>query len=92
MRERPSIFEQIEWAEEIRQQSARRVDRFYAESDGGPGRRTFYVVDRYADPLSDNRRTDCESMGEARKLALTWNASPPWPVWDDIQAARDGNS
>lgn len=67
--------------------------RFYAESDGGgihkTGYQTFYVVDRYADPLGNQRRTDCASMGEAGKLARQWNAAPPWPAWDDIQAKRD---
>lgn len=64
--------------------------RFYAESDGpAAGGWTFYVVDRYADPLGDRRRTDCESMGIARKLARQYNAAPPWPAWDNIQAKRD---
>ena len=65
--------------------------RFYYESDGGglgkTGNRTHYVIDRYANPLSDNRRTDCDSR---RKLAREYNESPPWPAWDDIQATRDG--
>ena len=69
--------------------------RFYAESDGGgtyggDGSRSHYVVDRYADPLGDHRRTDCESRKGARELATEWNAQAPWPAWDDIQAARDG--
>lgn len=63
--------------------------RFYAESDGDIGNRTFYVVDKYADPISDQSRTDCESMRAARALARDWNANPPWPVWDTIQAERD---
>ena len=48
--------------------------RFYAESDGGPGRVSHYVVDRYGDPLGDQRRTDCESRREARQLAQQYNA------------------
>ena len=64
--------------------------RFYPESDGDPGRRTHYVIDRYADPMSDRRRTDCQSHGDAMKLARGWNLLPPWPVWDTIQAERDG--
>jgi len=63
--------------------------RFYAESDGDPGRMSYYVVDSYADPLGDHRRTDCASRGEARKLAREFNANPPWPAWDTIQEARD---
>lgn len=69
--------------------------RFYAESDGGGvgdghGTKAHYVVDRYADPLGDQRRTDCESRIAARNLAQDWNTQSPWPAWDDIQAARDG--
>jgi len=68
--------------------------RFYHESDGGgigggPGYRCHYVVDRYANPLSNQRRTDVGSRGEARKLAKAWNQNPPWSAWDDIQEARD---
>lgn len=33
-------------------------DRFYYESDGDPGYRTHYVVDREADPFSDDARID----------------------------------
>ena len=63
--------------------------RFYAEKDGDPGRMAYYVVDRYADPLSEQRATDCNNMAEARKLAKAWNTTPPWPAWDTIQEARD---
>jgi ribosomal protein L39E len=65
------------------------VKRFYYESDGGPGLKTHYVVDRYADPMSDQRRTDVKTRREGRKLAKQYNANPPWPVWDTIQAERD---
>ena len=64
--------------------------RFYAESDGDDGNRRFYVVDTYANPLDDNRRTDCNSRRNARKLAAMWNDRPPWSAWDAIQAQRDG--
>lgn len=64
--------------------------RFYHESDGGPGHKFHYVVDRYADPLGDQRRTDVESRGDGLRLAREWNTKPPWPAWDDIQARRDG--
>lgn len=65
--------------------------RYYYESDGGPrpGRRTYYVVDRYANPLGDARRRDCESRREALVLARQLNAHPSSPPWDTIQAARD---
>lgn len=70
------------------------TERFYYESDGGglgkTGRRTHYVVDRYADPLSDEKRTDCESRSGALKLTAQFNENPPWPVWDTVQAERDG--
>ncbi len=66
------------------------MSRFYHESDGArDGYRCHYVVDRYADPLGDQRRTDVGSRGEGRWLAREWNINPPWPPWDDIQAARD---
>lgn len=64
--------------------------RFYAERDGGPGRMSNYVIDRYADPMGPRGRTDCETHAEALKLARNWNAMPPWPVWDTIAAERDG--
>jgi hypothetical protein len=64
--------------------------RFYYESDGGPGRKSHYVVDRYADPGSEQGRTDFDTRREARKKAREWNENPPWPVWDTIQAERDG--
>jgi hypothetical protein len=68
-------------------------NRFYHESDGyKPGYRTHYVVDRYANPLGNQRRTDVGSRGEGRKLAREWNLNPPWPPWDDIQADRDQNT
>ena len=63
--------------------------RFYYESDGGPGRQSHYVVDRYADPLGDHRRVDFETRRLARKAAKEMNASPPWAAWDTIQVARD---
>jgi hypothetical protein len=63
--------------------------RFYAESDGDPNRMFYYVCDKCADPLSETRRTDCKTMAKARKLAKKWNAAPPWPAWDTIQAKRD---
>lgn len=64
--------------------------RFYHESDGDrDGHRWHYVVDRYADPLGSQRRTDVGSRGEARRLAREWNKNPPWLPWDTIQAARD---
>lgn len=63
--------------------------RFYYESDGNLGNKTYYVVDAYADPLGDQKRTDCDSRGDARSLARCWNESPPWPPWDIIQAERD---
>lgn len=65
------------------------MKRFYAESDGGPGHMSHYVVDRYADPIGDNHRTDCNTCREARALARQWNEVPPWPAWDTIQEARD---
>lgn len=60
--------------------------RFYHESDNG----SHYVVDKYANPLGDDRRTDVESRREGRRLAREWNEKPPRPPWDDIQAERDG--
>lgn len=66
------------------------IKRFYYESDGyKPGYSTHYVVDRYANPMGNQGRTDVGSRGEGRKLAREWNRNPPWPPWDDIQAARD---
>jgi hypothetical protein len=65
--------------------------RFYAERDGGPGPLWAYVVDRYADPLGEQRRTDCPSWRAARQLARQFNAQPPWPPWDTLQAARDNS-
>jgi hypothetical protein len=65
--------------------------RFYAESDGDPGRMSYYVVDRYGDPLGESGRTDCRSMREARQLAVQWNAAPPWPAWDTLQAGWDAD-
>lgn len=64
--------------------------RYYYESDGDPWNKTHYVVDKYADPLGDHRRHDVESRREGRKLARQWNANPPRPPWDTIQAERDG--
>jgi len=71
------------------------MERFYYESDGcgtydRAGRKCHYVVDRFADPLGDQRRTDVESRAKGRKLARKWNARPPWPPWDTIQAEREG--
>ncbi len=65
--------------------------RFYAESDGVPNDMHYYVVDKYADPVSIQRRTDCESMREARKLARLYNENSPWPIWDVVQAKRDAS-
>lgn len=63
--------------------------RFYYESDGGPGAKTHYVVDRYADPLGDYGRRDVSSRGEGRRLAASLNKNPDRPPWDTIQAERD---
>ncbi|MHA2043397.1 MAG: hypothetical protein ACW99G_01310 [Candidatus Thorarchaeota archaeon] len=72
-------------------------ERYYAESDGPPWQ--FYVIDRYGDPMQDHDRTDvvmedyCTrgvGMNRARKLAKEFNENPPYPVWDTIQAERDG--
>lgn len=65
------------------------MKRFYYESDGGPGGKTHYVVDRYADPMGDSRRTDVESRRDGLRLARQYNESSPWPVWDTIQYRRD---
>ena len=65
------------------------MERFHYESDGGPGYVTHYVVDRFADPLGENRRTDFESRREALVAAREMNANPPWAIWDTIQAARE---
>lgn len=64
--------------------------RFFYESDGGVGSRAHYVVDRYADPLGDLRRRDVASRGEGLRLARELNSAPDVPVWDTVQAARDG--
>lgn len=75
--------------------------RFYYEQDGDARKNScansHYVVDRYADPCSDQARTDVEfqfngaAMARAgRKLAAEWNENPPWEPWDTIQAERDG--
>lgn len=66
------------------------MKRFYYESDGDAHDRTHYVIDRYADPLGDQGRTDVDSRREGRALARQWNQNPPWPAWDTIQAERDG--
>ena len=63
--------------------------RFYYESDGDPGRRTHYVVDHYADPMSDQGRTDCSSKAEAQRVSREFNVNPPWPIWDLIQQQSD---
>jgi hypothetical protein len=70
--------------------SKRTKPRFYHESDGGPGRKTHYVIDRYANPLGDYRRREVETRGEGRKLARELNENPDRPPWDTIQAERDG--
>lgn len=69
----------------------RKQPRFHYESDGGPGgRKTHYVVDRYADPLGDSKRRDVDSRKEGRALAAELNRNPDCPPWDTIQAERDG--
>lgn len=64
--------------------------RFYYESDGGPGGKSHYVVDRYADPLGDSRRIDVGSSVEGRRLAIKLNEKPDCKPWDTIQAEKDG--
>lgn len=77
------------------------MKRFYYEQDGDAKKNSsanaHYVVDRYANPMSDQRRTDIphQFSGAAMraaglKLAAKWNDDPPWPVWDTIQYERDG--
>lgn len=61
--------------------------RFYYESDGYPGSKTHYVIDRYGDPR-DSRR-DVQSRREGKRLATELNKDPDCPPWDTIQAERD---
>ncbi len=63
--------------------------RFYAESDGDPGRKVYYVVDSHADPGGEQRTTHCPNMPKAYAMAQRYNLRPPWPSWDMIQAALD---
>jgi len=64
--------------------------RFYSESDGDPPNVAFYVVDRYGDPLGEQRTTLCKTRREASLLAMKWCKDAPWTPWDLIQAERDG--
>lgn len=64
--------------------------RFYYESDGGPGYKTHYVIDRYANPLGDYRRREVASRREGRALATDLNKAPDRPPWDTVQAEKDG--
>lgn len=63
--------------------------RFYYESDGYPGSKTHYVIDRYGEPGGDRRRRDIQSRREGRRLAAKLNAHPDCPPWDTVQAERD---
>lgn len=76
------------------------MGRFYYEQDGdcpkNSSHNEHYVVDSYADPCSDQIRTDIPwqlSGAKMRRaginLAKQFNANPPWPVWDTIAAKRD---
>lgn len=75
--------------------------RFYYEQDGdapkGSNANSHYVVDPYADPLSEQARTDVPKQGsgaatarKGRQMAKEFNERPPWPPWDTIAAERDG--
>jgi len=77
------------------------MKRFYYEQDGDAPKNSLanahYVIDRYADPFSDQARTDIPLLAsgammarEGRRVAAQMNEKPPWPVWDTIQAERDG--
>tara|TARA_R110000868_G_scaffold14070_5_gene65615 strand:- start:672 stop:1007 length:336 start_codon:yes stop_codon:yes gene_type:complete len=66
------------------------MTRFYYESDGGPGRKEHYVVDKYANPIGEYRRRDVGSRGEGRRLATDLNKNPDRPPWDTKQAKKDG--
>lgn len=76
------------------------MKRFYYEQDGDAPKNSsanaHYVIDSFADPFSDQYRTDiphdtgAAMAREGRRLAAEFNAQPPWPVWDTIAAENAG--